>query len=199
MTAATIENDTAMRDLDLRAPAFAKNPYPTYALLRARYPVLQIADGTYILSRYDDVKFALKSYELFASGWAGAPIAHPKWLREDYRRGHFLPETDPPEHTQNSAIINKSFVGRAIEVMLPFMRETATCLTARLQRPDADFLTDFAFPYMGSVLANITGMDTGNDMDRTRAWIELAESFTEVKPEPELQARAENIIFEQNE
>ncbi|MGZ5026264.1 MAG: cytochrome P450 [Methylobacter sp.] len=47
--------------LDLQSPEFIANPYPTYARLREQAPVYQLGAGAWLITRYQDVEYLLKS------------------------------------------------------------------------------------------------------------------------------------------
>jgi cytochrome P450 len=190
----------AIFDIDLRAEQFARNPYSIYRVLREQFPVCQVTDGTYLLSRYEDVKFALKHFDLFASGWSNAPQAHPQWIRSDYKRADFLTETDPPEHDIYNAIVNKSFVRQAVNALEPLLRETACSALKKMQQRDGnyDFLSDFAYPLAGAALGRITGLEISSQLQRARSWIDLAESFTDLSPPPAQKLHMEKIILDQH-
>jgi cytochrome P450 len=195
------ESNAPFCDIDLEDPDFAKNPYQTYKLLREKYPVCQIADGTYLLSRYDDVQLALKRYDLFASGWMTSSIGRPNWLREDCKRGAFLAEMDPPDHALHNAIINKTFSSGAVNSLIPLMRETAKSLVKRLKEfegKEVDFFIHFGYPFSGALIDRITGLNTSDDIDRTKRWSRLMESLPAQCPEPALKAEFEATILSQN-
>lgn len=186
--------------LDLRATDFARNPSPILAWLRERQPVYRLADGTFILSRYDDVRMALKHHELFASGWSDAAIAHPQWLEAHRRRGLFLTETDPPRHTLYRSIVNKSFAAGAIRALEPILRNTASSLVRNIRKgQEFDFLTDFAYPFAGTALSALTGLDVIRQPERARRWVDVAETFTDQCPGPARKAVLEAVVADQND
>ena len=52
-----------LESIDLASPAFFADPYPAYRRLRDEAPVHQVATGTWLLSRYDDVSRALRDHD----------------------------------------------------------------------------------------------------------------------------------------
>ena len=48
-------------DLEKLTPEFYANPYPTYRALREHEPVKRMPNGSYFLTRYDDLVAAYKS------------------------------------------------------------------------------------------------------------------------------------------
>lgn len=60
---------TARANEDLlpwRDPEFVKAPWPWFARVREEHPLLELEDGTYVVSRYDDVTEHLQSKSLVA-------------------------------------------------------------------------------------------------------------------------------------
>lgn len=194
------QSNVPVLDLDFRDSKFAQDPYPIYSELRNQYPIFQLRDGTHVLSRYKDVAFALRRYDLFSSGWTSAPIAHQSWLKEEHQRGNFLTETDPPEHDHYSAMIRGPFVGKGLSEQIPFILEQAKDIASAL-RPGTtyNFLRTFAYPYFARILDNITGLDNANNIDRTLKWVEMAQSFTSAQPDPAEFPIIEREIAAQNE
>ena len=46
---------------------FILDPYPQYRVLRDHAPICLQSDGSYVISRFSDVKFALSDSHLFSS------------------------------------------------------------------------------------------------------------------------------------
>ena len=54
-------------DLEKLTPEFYANPYPTYRALRENEPVKRMPNGSYFLTRYDDLVSAYKATKVFSS------------------------------------------------------------------------------------------------------------------------------------
>ena len=54
-------------DLEKLTPEFYANPYPTYRALREADPVKRMPNGSYFLTRYDDLVAAYKNTKTFSS------------------------------------------------------------------------------------------------------------------------------------
>ena len=54
-------------DLEKLTPEFYADPYPTYRALRENEPVKRLPNGSYFLTRYDDLVTAYKSTKIFSS------------------------------------------------------------------------------------------------------------------------------------
>ena len=184
--------------IDLLDPEFIRNPYTFYNFLRESQPLAQIKNGTYVLSRYDDVKFALKRYDIFSSGWSDAPLIHPDWLDAEAQRGSFMAEKDPPEHTQHRAIVHKAFIEKSIKALIPEMNGSAQRLLSRIKPNEHfDFLSVFAYPYVTELSDTITGLGLSKT-GKTRYWAEIVESFPIECPVGQARASLKKVIDEQN-
>jgi cytochrome P450 len=163
-------------------PEIVRDPYPAYALLRDEYPVCQLEpDGRYAITRYDDVAAALLRPDLFAAG--SNVIARPDWIDEEYKRDLFILSKDPPEHSHYRALVNKAFVPRVLDALVPYMRSAARALVAGLKgRRNIEFLGDFALPYAISVINQITG-DTSQTVAQLRHWTELVDRNSRERPD----------------
>jgi cytochrome P450 len=180
-----------MPGIDLQEPGYLKNPYPTFARLRERYPVCELNPGNiYALSRYDDARFALSHPELFTSG-IGA-MGAPHWMPEDCRRSWFIQTMDPPKHTDYRSKVNKLFVPGVIESYVPLFRERAKALVDAIPKAEViDFTEAFAYPYVGHGIEHITGTAGEIDMEALRRGIEEREMNTAEAPAAE---RIESIV-----
>lgn len=54
-------------DLEKLTPDFYVNPYPTYRALREHEPVKRLPNGSWFLTRYDDLVAAYKNTKVFSS------------------------------------------------------------------------------------------------------------------------------------
>src|SRR6201994_1195974 len=54
-------------DLERLTPEFYADPYPTYRALRENDPVKRMPNGSFFLTRYDDLVIAYKNTKAFSS------------------------------------------------------------------------------------------------------------------------------------
>src|SRR5438309_11218895 len=87
-------------DLEKLTPEFYANPYPTYRALRENEPVKRMPNGSYFLTRYDDLAAAYKNTKVFSSDKKKEVL--PKYgdslLYEHHTTS--LVFNDPPAHTR---------------------------------------------------------------------------------------------------
>ena len=183
--------------IELRSEEIQKDPYPTYAYMRENEPVCVLADGQYALTRDEDVRNALSDSETFSS--AIEIISAPDWLDPEYRRSMFILSKDPPDHTKYRAIANKQFNAGVIKNLLPLMESTATGLISRLKEKKAvEFVTEFAYPYVGEIIGKINVSGENPPLDDTKANLELRELNTPERPSEEHIRALEAEIAKQN-
>src|ERR1700739_3224146 len=106
-------------DLEKLTGEFYTDPYPTYRALREHAPVKRMPNGSYFLTRYDDLVGAYKSTKLFSSDKKREFL--PKYgdslLYEHHTTS--LVFNDPPAHTRVRRLIMGALSPRAIAGMEP--------------------------------------------------------------------------------
>src|SRR6266446_9518651 len=106
-------------DLEKLTPEFYSNPYPTYLALRENEPVKRMPNGSYFLTRYDDLVTAYKATKVFSSDKKKefSPKYGDSLLYEHHTTS--LVFNDPPAHTRVRRLIMGALSPRAIAEMEP--------------------------------------------------------------------------------
>src|ERR1700675_2437889 len=106
-------------DIEKLTPEFYADPYPTYRALRENEPVKRLPNGSWFLSRYDDLVGIYKSTKLFSSDKKKefAPKYGDSLLYEHHTTS--LVFNDPPAHTRVRRLIMGALSPRAIAAMEP--------------------------------------------------------------------------------
>ncbi len=106
-------------DLEKLTPDFYANPYPTYLALRENEPVKRMPNGSYFLTRYDDLVSAYKNTKAFSSDKKKEFL--PKYGNSLLYEHHTtsLVFNDPPAHTRVRRLIMGALSPRAIAGMEP--------------------------------------------------------------------------------
>lgn len=148
-------------------PEVQQNPYPYYAHLRRHAPVFLVESmGSYAISRYDDVQFVLRNYQLFSSSVLFTALL-----------GEFdpMPEspgitgTDPPVHTRLRKLANRAFTPRAVAALESRVRRIAQQLVADIRsKGQFDFVKDFAAPLPVMALSQMLGVELERQADFKR-------------------------------
>jgi cytochrome P450 len=104
-------------DLEKLTSDFYVNPYPTYRALREIAPVKRMPNGSYFLTRYDDLVTAYKNTKAFSSDKKREFL--PKYGASLLYEHHTtsLVFNDPPIHTRVRRLIMGALSPRAIAEM----------------------------------------------------------------------------------
>jgi cytochrome P450 len=147
-------------DLEKLTPEFYANPYPTYRALREHEPVKRMPNGSYFLTRYDDLVGAYKNTKLFSSDKRRefAPKYGDSLLYEHHTTS--LVFNDPPAHTRVRRLIMGALSPRAIAAMEPDLIALVDRLLDRLAAKDdvdlqVDLISDFAAAIPIEVIGNL--------------------------------------------
>ncbi|HUN96193.1 MAG TPA: cytochrome P450 [Bradyrhizobium sp.] len=146
----------AQFDLEKLTPEFYANPYPTYRALREHEPVKRLPNGSYFLTRYDDLINAYKGTKLFSSDKKRefAPKYGKSLLYEHHTTS--LVFNDPPAHTRVRRLIIGALSPRAIAEMEPYLiRLVDGLLDAAAKKGDVEVIGDFAAAIPVEVIGNL--------------------------------------------
>jgi cytochrome P450 len=184
----------------LISPDVQKDPFPVYEKMRAEFPVCQVEpDGIWAITRYADALAALKDATLFSSA-ATRTLYQPEWLDAQCHLDYSILSEDPPEHDVHRRFINKAFVGKVINALIPMMEETAQSLLANIRGPkQVDFHRDFADQYIGKILRYITGTEDIQTIAELRHWVNLTEQVTPARPDDARVSALEAAIRKQRD
>ncbi|SIO65838.1 hypothetical protein SAMN05443247_10841 [Bradyrhizobium erythrophlei] len=147
-------------DLEKLTPEFYANPYPTYRALREHEPVKRLPNGSWFLTRYDDLVSAYKSTKVFSSDKKKefAPKYGASLLYEHHTTS--LVFNDPPAHTRVRRLIMGALSPRAIAAMEPDLIALVDRLLDGLAvkgqvEGSVDLIDDFASAIPIEVIGNL--------------------------------------------
>jgi cytochrome P450 len=153
-------NDLASAfDLERLSPAFYADPYPTYRALRNSVPVKRMRNGSYFLTRYDDLVAVYKSTSLFSSDKKRefAPKYGQSLLYEHHTTS--LVFNDPPAHSRVRRLITGALSPRAIAGMEPdLITLVDRLIDAMVEKGAADLIEDYAAAIPIEVIGNLLGV-----------------------------------------
>jgi cytochrome P450 len=150
-------------------PAFYESPYPYYRALREYDPVHQNADGSFYLTRYEDVRRVYRTKgmtsdktEMFTKKYGTGP------LLEQHTTSMLF--SDPPYHTRIRNLLRHAFTPRALQQLEHRVVELVDGLIVKCrEQGEMDLVLDFAFPLPVEVICNMLGIDT-RDRERLQEW-----------------------------
>jgi cytochrome P450 len=158
-------------ELDLSSmmtdPALANNPWPVYAGLRDHAPAIAApfsrsrSGKVVVLSRYEDIRMALSSPELFEANGAN----------EMGQQRPCIPlDVDPPNHAKYRKLLDPLFSPRAVRAMADETRAIAKEMLAKVvEDGHADFHAAFTVPFPCRVFLNVVGFPA-EDLDKFLVW-----------------------------
>jgi hypothetical protein len=143
-------------DIEKLTGEFYADPYPTYRALREHGPVKRMPNGSYFLTRYDDLVSVYKNTKLFSSDKKKefAPKYGNSLLYEHHTTS--LVFNDPPAHTRVRRLIMGALSPRAIAAMEPDLIALVDRLLEDLAaKRNVDLIDDFAAAIPIEVIGNL--------------------------------------------
>ena len=134
----TVESDAAHAFF---TPSVADDPHAAYRRIRQECPVARTAMGEstmVLISRYDDVSWALRPPEYFTSAGGSLNLGDQPLIPLEF---------DPPQHTKYRRLLSPQFVPREIRQLEPEVRRIVRGLIDVVApRGKCDFHEEIATP-----------------------------------------------------
>ncbi len=188
----TVESDEAAErqaalafDLMNLAPEFLENPFPTYHRLRRHDPVHRCPDGSYFLTRYDDVVEVYRDHHRLSSDKRVefGPKFGPGPLYEHHTTT--LVFRDPPDHTRIRRLFAAAFTPRALAALEPRVARLVDGLLDRAAAQGGmDLIADYAFALPVELIGDMLGVPRA-DRRLLRGWSTAILSALEPVATPE--------------
>jgi len=150
-------------------PAEADDPRAYYRALRDKTPILRMPQmqglaegGAVIISRYEDVQFALRHPEIFTSDMSAAEIGQDRPL---------IPlQVNPPDHAPYRRRLDPHFSPPAVTAVETSVRELANQLIDKFAgRGSCDFHAEFAVPFPCTIFLSVMGLPL-DDLPEMLRW-----------------------------
>ncbi len=184
-----------VRDFKLATPppGFIDDPYPAYAALRHHDPVHELAPGSYLLTRYEDVLAVYRSPTVSSDKKREfAPKLGDSPLFEHHTTS--LVFSDPPLHTRVRRILMGALNQRAIARMEFGLLTLVDALLDRLADEAApDLIEHFAALIPVEVIGNLLAVPHA-DRAPLRDWSLAILSALEPAPSAEILARGNAAV-----
>lgn len=166
--------------------AVARDPHPFYSALRTHCPIASMEgmEGTHIISRYEDVRFALQHPEIFSSEFEAVDIGQDRPL---------IPlQIDPPDHAKYRKVMDPHLAMRHMTPMEDGVRMLVNQLIDGFAaRGSVDAHAEFTVPLPSTVFVELCDLDAGRLEDFLRWKDNIIRPQTrqpEVAFDPEAQA-----------
>src|SRR5207245_859544 len=181
-------------DLEKLTGEFYANPYPTYRALREHQLVKRLPNGSYFLTRYNDLVAAYKNTKLFSSDKKKefAPKYGDSLLYEHHTTS--LVFNDPPAHTRVRRLIMGALSPRAIAGMeSDLIKLIDGLLDAVAAKGSCELIEDFAASIPIEVIGNL--LDVPHDeREPLRDWSLAILGALEPVVSPEAAARGNKAV-----
>jgi cytochrome P450 len=146
----TVESDAAD---SLFAPSVADDPHSAYRRIRQECPVARTQMGdrsVVIVSRYEDVCWALRHPEYFTSAGGSLELGEQPLIPLEF---------DPPQHTKYRRLLSPQFVPREIQQLEPEVRRIVRGLIDNVApRGKCDFHEEIATPLPSGIFMALMGL-----------------------------------------
>ncbi len=164
-----------MSTYDLFGKPFKRDPFPTFAAMRANDPIYphKAPDGRTIwyITRYDDVLAVLKDDHHFCKDPRNALPPDATTPASRKTSTHQLINdnmlfSDPPDHTRLRALVNQAFTPRRAEQMAGFIEMVSHELIDRVAaQGHMNLIADYALPVPVRVIAQLLGIPPEDEAD----------------------------------
>lgn len=160
------------------APGALEDPYRLYGQLRRDAPVYQLPEtGMWLVTRHEDLVEAASKPEIFSSHisaivYAGDGVT-PTVIQADpdaIGAVDVLATQDPPKHTDQRRLMNRTFVHARIKALEPdIVAFVDRVLDTALPRGSIEWMAELATPLPVTVIGSVLGMPE-KDLDQLREW-----------------------------
>lgn len=149
-----------------------EDPYPSYRMLRDRFPVYFNPDrGLWFLSRFEDVQAAARDHERFASG-DGIDIDD---TGREFGEGVLI-DIDPPKHDLLRRVVRAEFTPKALAVREQSIRDHIDgYLTRVLDAGGGDAVADITWRLAVDVTGDLLGVPMADRAAIADLLVELLE------------------------
>jgi cytochrome P450 len=150
--------------------AFLDDPYPTYAALRAHTPVHRLPDGSFFLTRYDDIAHVYRDTATWSSDKKVdfRPNFADSLLYEHHTTS--LVFNDPPVHTRVRKLLAPVFTPRALKAIEPRIEDLVDRLLDNAARAGTvDLIDDYAAAIPLQLIGDLLGVPQ-DEREPLRNW-----------------------------
>ncbi|HEY3991397.1 MAG TPA: cytochrome P450 [Ktedonobacteraceae bacterium] len=154
--------------------ATVQDPYPAYAYLRENEPVRwNPMFNCFMLTKYDDVHQVFGDNQRFSSDvWSRVPevMGESLGFTEESEESRLLRQIvpflannlqgmDPPGHTRQRTLMQKTFTPRMLEAFRPRIQQAVDeLIDQRLAGGKMDLVADLAYPLPSNVILDLLGI-----------------------------------------
>lgn len=182
--------------------AFLDDPYPTYARLRQRGPVLwseAFGDGAWLVTHHADAERVLADPRFSArrtGAWVNQAGEAMRGVQPLFARALLF--LDDPDHKRLRPLMQQAFTPSALQGLRETIRELTRALLARAEATGGtglDVIAQLARPLPAQVMARLLGLPESMD-EPFAAWSDdLAAFIGHPRPQAEQARRAQTSLL----
>lgn len=141
---------------------YRRGPFAELAWIRANEPVYRDVNGTWALTKHEDVRWAERQPQIFSSATNGSrPNGQPQPSMID---------ADDPSHADQRRIVARGFGPRQMKAYEDHVREVAERLVdAVIARGECDIVSDIARPLPMTLIGEMLGAPE-SDYEKLQTW-----------------------------
>ncbi len=171
-------SEQSITNFSMLDPRVSSDPYEFYALLQKECPVYEMPEtGTFVITKYDDLRQVLKDFESFTSDVriaARGPQANlqQSLLTEGGGWEHVptLQRTDPPVHARYRKLVDRVFTIKRVREMTPHLDKVVNDLIdGFINTGECEFNDNFAMRMPGIIIAEQLGLSP-DDVTTFKKW-----------------------------
>lgn len=187
MSDTEVETTGESGDDELFDAETARNPQPSFKLMRDLAPVVELPETApfsgFVVAKHDDVTHVLRTPEVFSSGFDAVHIGQIRPL---------IPlQIDPPEHARYRKLLDPLFAPRRIAPLEDSIRSLAAELVDTVvDDGGCDFNRVFAEPFPSTVFLQLLGLP----VSRTREFLALKDGI--IRPNASSPEEREVVVAE---
>jgi cytochrome P450 len=185
-------------------PAVQSDPYPFYAQLHAHAPVYKLNDSTgfYIVSNVDLCRQVLRDFETFSNdvdntvglGGPNADLYNQILGERGWRPYSTLQSSDPPRHARYRSLVDRLFTADIVRDLAPHIQKvTRDVMGAFIDKGECEFVSEFALPLPGIIIAEQIGLDR-SQIRMFKRWADAIVGGLRMLDEAGVRATAETIL-----
>ena len=171
--------------IDLTAPDFIDNPYPSLKLLREQGgPQWHDQTGTFLAAGFKDASQVLRNRDLGRIFEENTPTS--EWETFNWLHSDSILDSEPPKHSRLRSLVMKAFNPKKIESLRPDVeRITKELLNEAVKKHNEtgqfDLIADYAEPLPVKVIAFLLGFPVADEY-LLRPWSQSIVKMYEVSP-----------------
>ncbi|WFU48668.1 cytochrome P450 [Sinorhizobium terangae] len=163
----SIDGSSRRVSLDVRDPAFFRNPLPAYAALHEQCPAFFWEERQqWYFAGYDQVngllrdrRFGRQILHVATRDELGMPEPKPHLKDFDALEAHSLLELEPPAHTRLRTLVNRAFVSRQIEQLRPEIEALSHAVIDSFEKSgEVELLKTYAETIPVTIIARMLGI-----------------------------------------